>query len=284
MRGVALGPALLLLAALLAGCSSGPTGPAEVLVQSQPTDQEVHSSNGTGLDAAVAPPPPKTRGHIAGVVVDEGIHPLPGVKVRLPGMALERTTDRDGSFGFVDLYPGPYYLQVNATGYYPAEAVLQVKEGEFTRAKVVLKAIPPPEPYHVTQKFDGFADVTEDDLAPFDFGLLCGTCSFSFYVERPDLKDVVLEAATQSGGSQEGFTHRLYDYNECCTYFSSGSAANPMRVELKSDDLGKGDRFQLDVNPTSFPAPETQKSFQVFVTAFYNQPAPTGWSFVAGDP
>src|ERR1041385_3723032 len=109
MRGVALAAAVLVLAAVLAGCSGSPSAPAEVLVQSQPQPgaEEVHSSNGTA--AAALAPPPKTRGHIAGVVVDDAIRPIAGAKVKLPGMDLAPTTDRDGAFGFVDLLPGPYY-------------------------------------------------------------------------------------------------------------------------------------------------------------------------------
>src|ERR1041385_7398226 len=109
MRGVALALACLSFLAVLAGCSGSPRAPAEILVQSDPQSgtDEVHSGNGT-VPAATAPPP-KTRGHIAGVVVDEAIRPIAGAKVRLPGMDLARTTDRDGAFGFVDLLAGPYY-------------------------------------------------------------------------------------------------------------------------------------------------------------------------------
>ena len=279
MRAALPAAALLLAATLLAGCSSSPRAPAEVVVQSQPSD-DVHTINGTA-QAAATPPAAKTRGHIAGVVVDQAIRPIAGARVALPGLDLKRTTDRDGGFGFVDLIPGPYYITVNATGYAPAEAVLEVKADQFTRAKVVLTAIPPPEPFHVTQKFDGFADVTGGD--PFSLGFFCGTCSFTFYIDRPHLETVVLEAVGQgTAASGDGFYHSLDNYT-CCAYYSSGDTGTPLLVSLPSKDLGYGDRFALYVEPTSFPVPETSKAFSVFVTAFYNQPAPTGWSFVAGD-
>jgi hypothetical protein len=214
--------------------------------------------------------------------VDEAIRPIAGARVRLPGLDVERTSDRDGSFGFVDLHPGPYFLTVEAAGYYPAEAVLEVKTEEFTRAKVILAAVPPPEPYHVTQSFDGFADVTDSDL--FTWGFTCSSCSFDFYMDRPALRAVVLEAVPDSAVAGDGFQHWLSGSNGTRSQtFSSGSSGAPMRVELRDGDLGDGDRFRLDVDPTSFPAPETSKRFQVFVTAFYNQPPPTGWSFSGGD-
>src|SRR5688500_17265416 len=112
MRGTALLLALPLLAAVLAGCSGSPSSPGEIGVESQPP--EAVRSNETM--AALFTPSPKTRGHLAGVVVDEAIRPIEGAQVRLPGLDLERKSDRDGSFGFVDLHPGPYFLTVNASG------------------------------------------------------------------------------------------------------------------------------------------------------------------------
>lgn len=279
MRGVAaVAAAFLVAAVLLSGCSGSPRAPAEVVVQSQRGPDEVHSSNGT---AAASVPPPRTRGHIAGVVVDEAVRPIAGAKVRLPGLDLVRTTDRDGAFGFVDLLPGPYYLTVNATGYDPAETVLEVKEDQFTRAKVVLSAVPSPEPYHATQKFEGFADASAAQDDPFQLGLLCSSCTFDFYIDRPNLKDVVVEAARATVAQGDGFYHELRNYTTYA-YASSGDTGDPLRVEVQDKDLGQGDRFHLVVEPTSFPAPETNVRFTVFVTAFYNQPAPTGWSLVGG--
>src|SRR5690242_11814314 len=138
VAGVAVPVALLVAATVLSGCSSAPHAPAEIVVQSQPGPDAPNEVRSNATAAAnVDPPKPKTRGHIAGVVVDEAIRPIAGAKVRLPGLDLERTTDRDGAFGFVDLLPGPYYITFNATGYYPAQTVLEVKDDEFTRAKVV---------------------------------------------------------------------------------------------------------------------------------------------------
>jgi hypothetical protein len=141
--------------------------------------------------------------------------------------------------------------------------------------------VPPPEPYHVTQSFDGFADVTENDV--FTFGFTCGSCVFDFYVDRPALRAVVFEAVSDNAVAGDGFQHYLDGTNGTRREsLSSGSTGAPMRLELRDGDLGTGDHFQLDVYPTSFPAPETSKRFQVFVTAFYNEPPPTGWSLAGG--
>jgi hypothetical protein len=280
MRGPALALLVALAGSFLAGCSQSPAAPAEVVVQSRPTD-EVRSNDTVGAEALAAEP--KARGHIAGVVVDEAIRPIAGARVKLPGLDLEHTTDRDGGFGFVDLRPGPYFITVDATGYDPAQTVLDVQEDEFTRAKVILTAIPPPEPYHVTQAFDGFADVVTSN-AFLAFGFTCGSCVFDFYVDRPGLRALVVEATAEGAVSGDGFQHWLYgDNGSYGDGLSSGSSGVPMRVELRDGDLGSGDHFSLEVYPTAFPAPETSKRFQVFVTAFYNQPPPTGWSIAEGD-
>ena len=270
--------AILLLCSLLAGCSGAPSVPAEVLIESKPPE-EVRSNDTV---AAVFTPSPKTRGHIAGVVVDEAIRPIEGARVQLPGLDLERTTDRDGSFGFVDLHPGPYFITVNATGYYFAEAVLHVGEDEFTRAKVILTAIPPPDPYRVMQSFEGYTELTSDPFLGFPF---CNACDFDFYIDRPGLKAVILEAVYDGSATTSGF--RYYFYQEGEQYYesvTSGSSGNPMRIEVRDDDLpADQDHFRLSIEPESFPVPEQSKRFQVYVTAFYNELPPNGWSFVAGD-
>ncbi|HUR25626.1 MAG TPA: carboxypeptidase-like regulatory domain-containing protein [Candidatus Thermoplasmatota archaeon] len=277
MRGV-IALLLVLVCAFLAGCSGAPAAPAEVLIESKPPE-EVRSNEGA---EAVFTPSPKTRGHIAGVVVDEAIRPVEGASVHLPGLDLERTTDRDGSFGFVDLHPGPYFITVHAAGYYDAEAVLEVGEDQFTRAKVILTAVPPPEPYRVLQSFEGYTDLTSDPIFGFS---LCSVCEFDFYVDRPGLAAVILEAAYQGGASTSGFHYYFYSAGE--SYYSAnttGSSGNPLRVEVRDGDLPPGeDHFRLTLEPESFPVPEQSKRFDVYVTAFYNEPPPNGWSFVNGD-
>lgn len=278
MRGIAL--AVLFLGALLAGCSGGPNVPAEVLIESKPPE-EIHSGEQA---PAVFTPSPKTRGHIAGVVVDEAIRPIAGAQIRLPGLDLARTSDRDGAFGFVDLHPGPYFITVNATGYHLAEAVLQVSEDKFTRAKVVLKSVPPPDPYRVQTSFEGFADITADPV--FGVSYFCTACDFDFYLDRPGLDTVVLEAVMESSTEGSGFYYEFY--SEGARYSSSsqyGSSGNPLRIEVRDGDLDPGeDHFNLRLDPRSFPVPEQSRRFQVFVTAFYNEAPPVGWSFIRGDP
>lgn len=288
MRAEAVAVALAVLVGTLAGCS-GPDSSAEVVVQSQPQDAAEAGTQVIENATIPAATPPKdgSRGHIAGVVVDEAIRPIAGAKVRLPGLDLTRTSDRDGSFSFVDLVPASYLLTVAKPGYLAAQALLEVNEGEFTRAKVVLTAIPPPTPYHVVQKFDGFAEAT--DVAGVGYlligeGLTCSHCTFDLTLDRTDvLEDAVFEATMDPDGSGGNSFEDYVTSPDNYTQYDYAQRGNPMRFELKGPDLGGGERFDLAVTPQSFPAPESNKAFEVFVTAFYYQAAPAGWSFVAGD-
>lgn len=272
---VALGVAFV----ALAGCSDPPATPAEIVIESQSAEVRSSAAGGDAPAAAVFEASASARGHIAGVVVDEAIRPIEGAQVRLPGMNQEQSTRPDGSFGFVDLYPAPYLVTIEATGYDPADAMLEVQPGEFTRAKVILTAIPPPEPYHVTQSFEGYTELTGDPV--LGFNLLCTQCDFDFYVERTGLYTVIFEATSGSTAEGDGFYATLRG-DGSNTYLVSGMESDPMRIELRDEDLGKANRFELKLEPTTL-VPATARRFQVFVTAFYNEAPPVGWSIVRGD-
>jgi hypothetical protein len=273
------GSLLAVMALALAGCSgSGSTAPKEadfVVTSSLPDVTEVGSAD--AAPAAPAPPKEGTRGHIAGFVVSETLHPVAGAQVKLPGLDLTQKSDRDGSFGFVDLRPGPYFLTVNATGHYPAKAEIVVKAGEFVRVKVVLTPVPPPTPYHRTETFNAFADLTQ---GPFvTWGITCNGCQTPLYLEgTPDT--IVLEAYTDM--ANVGF--RLFlDDGRCCSYIASGEFPNPMRVEVPRDRLPEGvTTLELRVYPESL-VPQANVKFTFYATSFHNGEAPPGWSVVNGD-
>lgn len=277
MRGLVV--ALLLSLTFLAGCGdAAPKAPAEIIVESTIPTNEITSN-----DTAEYKPSEKTMGHLAGVVVDQAIRPLEGASVHLPGMDLTETTDRDGHFGFVDLQPGPYYVTISLEGYYSAEAVLEVNEDKFTRAKVILEAIPPPEPRHLTQQFDGFANVGGDPV----FGLSSCTCTFNFYLEPTGLQAVIVEATmseySNGAGGSNNFYHQFRDYSYPSRTHSSGDQGNPMRAETHGDFANSDYRYSLTVRPEAFPVPETNKKFTTYVTSWYNELPPVGWTFLNGD-
>ncbi len=274
--------AVLLVTVTLAGCSGSSTPESnEIIVESAASPE--------GGEVPTVPDPPKKgqRGHLAGFVVDDSLRPIPGVAVTLPGIDLTDESDRDGSFAFADLLPGPYLLRANYTGHQSLEAVVKIKSDEFTRVKVVLKRIPPPEPYHETFKFAGFSSLTDHSLLPNFFTSSGARNDIHVGLE---LEALVLEAimepyagADVGVGTSNSFTFQVSDA-DCCRTYQSGSLPNPMRVVIGSSALPENHTaYEITVKPESFPLPESNKDYEVFVTAFYRAPPPEGWSFLEGD-
>jgi hypothetical protein len=203
--------------------------------------------------------------------------------VHLPGMDLEDDTARDGSFSFTELYPGAYFLTATAEGHETAEAVVQVEPDQIVRVKFILQALPPPTPHHETQKFAGFADVT--GTTPFfSTGLLCGTCRFQAQTD-PAATAFVIEAVMEPYQWDNGAagTNSFQYYaapEECCDTYLSGEGANPLRLLARPETFGNETSVELWITPDAFPLPETSKSFEVFVTSWYNADPPVDWSMV----
>lgn len=276
-------PALVVLSLMLAGCGGKGGKSDEIVVQSTlPT--EVRSD---GEATTTASEPKGERGHLSGLVVDEAIRPIEGATAHLPGLDLKVGTDRDGHFGFTDLRVGSYFVTVEAPGYYGAETTLEVKEGDVARAKFVLTAMPPPEPFHVTVPYQGFSQVTSNGVLVFSADC---TCTFGVDVAQVPRPDALVIEATMAepgpGTLGQGFYWRMEPPGPCCpSAFAYGDAPNPMRLELRGEMLNlTAEGFTLDIQPTALGAPELNKAFDVYVTAFYNGLPPDGWSFVNGDP
>ena len=262
-----------------AGCSepAAVVGP-EVVVKSAP--EEIRSN----ATSAPLNAPPRTPGHISGVVVDQAIRPIAGAKVHLPGMDLEHEAARDGSFSFTELYPGAYFLTATADGHETAEAVVQVEPDQIVRVKFILKARPPPTPYHVTQKFTGYTDLS-GTIPLFIGSPVCGTCRFTVQAD-PAARAFVIEAVmdpSQWAGTLGTNSFQYYAAPEaCCESYLDGEAPNPMRLLATPATFGNETSVELTVTPDGFPLPETSKSFEEFVTAWYNADPPAEWAVANG--
>lgn len=270
--------ALLVLAAALAGCSDG-GGKAtdDVVVLSGATvsatpSLETKAPGGKGL------------GHIAGFVVDDAIHPVPGAVAALAGLDLKDTTDRNGGFEFVDLPPGKYLVRFNATGHRDAEAVLEVKEDRFTRAKVILERIRPPDPYTEVAKFEGYVSLTDNE---FFSGFLFRS-GHSFSADPVGLQGVVVEAVMDpyegAGlGGRNGFDLSIQD-EDCCHSYWSAHLPSPFWAEVPVQSMDGTGNYTLSVSAWSSPLPETNKSYEAFVSLFYNAPPPAGYALIGQTP
>ncbi len=271
---------VVFVTALMAGCSSSSDGGVqEIVVESTP---EV-GSNETAPAEPPKPPKKGQRGHLAGFVVDDSLRPIEGATVTLPGIDLTDISDRDGSFAFADLFPGPYLLRANYSEHMGLEAMVNIKSDEFTRVKVILKRIPPPEPYHETFKFAGFAGVSGHSFGP---RLFTSNSAANIIDLDLELKALVIEAVMEPyAGAVAGVAGtNSFEYEvsppQCCSRYYSGSLPNPMRVVLDDTFLPTNiTEVEVYVWPEAFPTPEFNKDYEVFVTAFYREPPPANWSF-----
>ena len=109
--------ALLLATLLLAGCSGGGGGADPAAIDdSDFEDLELAASATTGI--------------IRGVVVDEAVRPLAGVRLLVQGTPpLDAVSSGEGLFGFDDLEPGTYFVAASKPGYRTAQASVDVVAG-----------------------------------------------------------------------------------------------------------------------------------------------------------
>src|SRR5688572_6819746 len=134
----------LLVAALLAGCSSPPSDGPE---PAEPADFEE-------LDLVAT----STTGVIRGVVVDVAIRPVANASITLtPGDQTTRST-ATGTFGFESLEPGTYFLKVEKIGYNSTQTSTEVAAGvaEPEIVKVLLTSVPGTQPYVEVLTFTAF--------------------------------------------------------------------------------------------------------------------------------
>ncbi|MFA5944222.1 MAG: carboxypeptidase-like regulatory domain-containing protein, partial [Candidatus Thermoplasmatota archaeon] len=113
-----------------------------------------------------------TTGLLRGVVVDEAIRPLLGVRITVPlsdGSVLNATTAEDGAFAFGDLQPGGYLVQARKLGFLDAALAANVTAGEGDPAGLRLQMLADVlnAPFVEALQFSGFIQ-----------------CSFTAFVAR----------------------------------------------------------------------------------------------------
>jgi hypothetical protein len=295
---VARGWGALALVVLLAGCSSGPSGNGnKVRVgDSTVTLQDVQNTQaGTG--------------GVTGVVVDEAIRPMAGVRVFL-GVANRTTnTTADGLFSFGDLEPGLYTLRIDgftdqAAGkrYMTVQTTADVAAGAVAKVRIVVPLDPAPVGYHsVTVKHDGFYQVSSgfvDEIldlyvwnqtygpATTPNGPEC-TCRWSVTAEgnvSTLVADLVWEEPSPGNPAPEFWTMDLEWDN------GSGSAplwfcedGSPCSAHFQQAGNFTGATRDFSIGVWTDPSwVYVNQKFELFVTLFYVEPAPADWTFESG--
>lgn len=126
---------------VLAGCSGGAPGA---------TPDTVDFGD---LDVA----PTATTGIIRGVVVDPAIRPLAGATIRISNGG-ETTSNDAGLFGFANLAPGSYFLQVSKIGFNQTQVSAEVEAGvaDPPIVKVLLQPNPSETPFYEEHQLRAF--------------------------------------------------------------------------------------------------------------------------------
>lgn len=274
----------LLIVAMLAGCAA-----------EEPSNDGDTLSDGTPVafgDADVT----ADTGAITGIIVDTAIVPVAGLDVVLTGLGTATTTDEEGLFVFEGLDPGAYFLEATGDGYLPTQFSADVRAGEVTKVKAQIAIDPKPQPYHATVQFDWFDDVGIV-LADFVIDLVdeaflgdqlpnqCAQCFFDFSSEGP-VETFVVEAdwteAINDPSGETSFYWNLAQQDDWGNYEDDYfDQADPAYI----GDNRFGNLTEFTV---SMYGDETWVSIdqhaELYVTMFYVDPAPEGWSFIRGDP
>ncbi len=257
----------VLLAAGLAGCAdSGASEPTSDL----PPPKEVEAT--------------KTKGAISGVVVTETIVPIAGAILALTGTELSSTTDENGLFIFEELEPGTYFMEISAEGHIPVQQNVAVEAGKVSNPRVMLPFDNSPKPYHQSFQFNGHMVVSDfygvyiltDELGNND---LC-TCVFEF-TSSAKPTTVVVEGVWESStvrATDHEFYWEIWTDNSGTQTHWSGS---PTLWHVNGDVFGADTEWGMQVS--SDAQPDVEQEFEGFVTFFYVEPAPSGWSLVGGD-
>lgn len=258
----------LLLVVALAGCGDGKSGVNKVRL-------------GDGAQVSLdlpedqVPDEDDIRGAVSGIVVNDAIYAVGGAHVQVKGWNYSADTLDDGRFSFLSMPPGIYVVEVTKEKHDMGLATINVKSGDVAKAVLMLPRSAYIAPYHRTLEVDEFHSSVDkvvvgsrDHLIALDF-IPMTLILESDWDEMPTAVGDQLDYFLRPEGGSPAKN-------------LEGSGPNPLRVVAPSDMFTGGEtRVRFDVEPLGYVPPET--SGRIFVTAFYVDPAPEGWSYVGGD-
>lgn len=295
MRALA---ALLLLVALLAGCS-GKAPPKES------TADPLKQADFTDLDLAAT----ATKGVIRGIVVDDSIRPIVGANISLTPGGLNAKSTAEGTFGFDDLEPGTYFIHVSKVGYTATQSSADVVAGvdDPPVIKMLLVATPDSRPYFVVDKQEGFMTC---GVAVVASSVGCDTSTADTFGDRVYFLEnftilptwtqgeLVWEQTQVAGG---GFIWQIARPGTNDYYSGGETGGSPLLASIdtatleknKDNILKEGVEYRVFGGPNENCAvPGTygcgltlDQKFTAYMHSFFNFMPPEGWRFtVDGDP
>ena len=258
-----------------------------------------------------------TTGVIRGVVVDQAVRPVAGATVKEVATGATTVTSDLGLFGFADLAPGTYFLEVTRLGFFAVQQSVDVVAdvAEPPILKVVLVADVGYLPYAVLQTYDGWIECTTsvlvtcgapntlepifcagfDPFPPICYGNLTNDrFTWNFYNE-PNMTWLQTEMSWESSQAlSPELTLEMETLGEGCEdddYYFNESGPTPIVWHANATVLEDTDMIFGPECPVYYsvfsggvagtPAGVTlQQSFKSFSTAFYQYEPPEGWAFV----
>lgn len=312
MRAVAA----VLLVALLAGCADDGVDPRAKLDPAEPTVAPV---TGPTTTQAPRPAPETTQApaadeiHLKGVILDDAAAPIVGATVRAVTLDLSQQTAADGSFDFGLVPEGFYPIQAEATGYKPANDTFGPSSASF---RMQLIYIAPQEAYQTVVQFQGTLECAFEALiispsCDSAVTFVGGPGAFQAdnvfdYVTEPGWQtmvlDVVFDQADQplldgirlalrgGGDSNDLGTYEQYGRfygSESYTVhivpggeYEEGSGPVPADVTAyRIESFPHGHGYHAAGIPFLGVAAGVDVTYDLFVTTFYVDPAPDGYSF-----
>lgn len=280
--------AFTFLAVALAGCSGGP-GPAV-----DPTDIPVGSG----------------RAVFAGVVVDEAIRPVEGAVVDVTDSGLNATTAEDGSF-LLPVPVGDHLVEVRHASFAPVQQTISVPETGLRGFTLRLSLSASEAPYHMLLKYDGFVvcslgvSVIFSEECGEGVGTPAGRVGkqgnnnirFDFQPESPSLKTAVVEQVwtptSDAGREMLILFNTKWTCEPACggDAVGAGNVQGPSPLLLRVDEADLAPHLEDPANVfTTYTLARNDatqvnvllnQGFQLFVTLFYRESAPEGYSFVS---
>jgi hypothetical protein len=268
-RFAALWMAAVACAAVLAGCSGGADeGPVEVEVA-------------PGQVVTVSEAPKPTHGIVTGIVGDDALYPLPGATVWILSANLSATTDANGRFAIVNVPVGIYILEGEKKDHSTVQTTVEVAPGETARAVLLLARLPPTDPYHSTFHREAFVEFTAGG-----FVLSGNSTPLDFERDPSRAVTLVIESAWDGIIQSTESEPLKYEIQELgLRSIVGGRAANPFSMHLDARILPPDhSQYMFSVQPETLETTVMAESHgDLFVTIFYNEAAPAGWSVLNGD-
>lgn len=264
-RARALIAGLAVLFALLAGC--GEKAQTQVEVAGQIVELEEPLKPGNGI--------------VAGIVGDDAIYPLPGAVIRIMGLELSATSNDNGQFAIVDVPPGIYILEGSKKDHKSVQTTVDVQPDKVAKAVLLLERVPPTDPYHITFPHEGHVELG----GAYGSGGLNSNTSFGFSLDDSQAVTVVLESKWTgtfvATGQREPLVYTITDVG--FRIIAEDEATNPFVLHLDARVLAPHKLFTVSIEQNRpDPLVVYQAHSKDFVTVFYNEPAPPGWSILDG--